>query len=487
MTDTQVLLRKIAALRQQLEQVQGLAADAADTHGPEANDTAGRIERLERQVSNGAQHTVLLDTTLRQLAPAPAAAAATLPRQLTARARRILEQGRELVAQLRLLGEEFPATQPVTDSAGQEMKGALARRYHETAAMADTALRMLQAFPDAASVQLRLCEGLEAMLGVVAERIAGLHAAVQQRRFEQRRIDALADLITQLHTGLPVTLQPFADIADAIVAEAAAAGPLRFLSADPRQPARFVASHGLNTAQVLARVVRDKAELRCTPVEAVLAAMLHDVGMLGVDPAILARPGPVNDAERRAIEAHTHAGAEMLTRLLPGGAWLAEAALGHHERLDGTGYPGGLRDQQIAPLTRLIAVCDIYAALCTPRPHRPALDTRTALTDTLLLAEGGGLDRYQAERLLQLSFYPVGSLVELADGAAALVVATPTSRRDLQTPARPVLAVLTDGDGQLLPYPRHVDLAQCEGRSIVRLLPPSERSDRLGSRYPELV
>jgi HD-GYP domain-containing protein (c-di-GMP phosphodiesterase class II) len=237
----------------------------------------------------------------------------------------------------------------------------------------------------------------------------------------------------------------------------------------------------------LARVVRDKAELRCTPVEAVVAALLHDVGMLGVDPAILARPGPVNDAERRAIEGHTYAGAEMLTRLLPGGAWLAEAALGHHERLDGTGYPGGLRDQQIAPLTRLIAVCDIYAALCTPRPHRPALDTRTALTDTLLLAEGGGLDRFQAERLLQLSFYPVGSLVELADGAAALVVATPTSRRDLQTPARPVLAVLTDGDGQLLPYPRHVDLAQCEGRSIVRLLPHSERSDRLGGRYPELV
>ena len=353
--------------------------------------------------------------------------------------------------------------------------------------MADTALRMIQAFPDAASVQLRLCEGLEGMLGVIAERIAGLNAAARERRSQHQRIDTLADLLTQLHAGLPVDIQRCADIAEAIVTEAAEAEPLRFLAADPRQPARFIACHGLTTAQVMARVVRDNAELRCSPVEAVLAALLHDVGMLSVDPAILAQPGPVNDAQRRAIEGHTRSGAQILTRLLPGGAWLAEAAEGHHERLDGTGYPAGLRDRQIAPLTRLIAVCDIYAALCTPRPYRPALDTRTALTDTLLLAEGGSLDRYQAERLLQLTFYPIGSVVELADGAVGLVVATHMSRRELNTPARPVLAVLTDGEGQALPQPRHVDLAQCEGRSIVRLLPRAERDERLGGRYPELV
>jgi HD-GYP domain-containing protein (c-di-GMP phosphodiesterase class II) len=199
------------------------------------------------------------------------------------------------------------------------------------------------------------------------------------------------------------------------------------------------------------------------------------------------QPGLLDDRQRRAVEAHTRVGAEILARLLPGGAWLAEAAAGHHERLDGTGYPAGLRDRQIAQLTRLVAVCDVYATLCTPRPHRPALDTRTALTDTLLLAEQGSLDRYQAERLLQLSFYPVGAVVELADGAVGLVVATHLGRRDLNTPARPVLALLTDGDGLPLPRPQHVDLAQCESRSIVRTLPETERRERLGGRYPELV
>src|SRR6266446_5272599 len=206
MTDTQVLLRKIAALRQQLEQVQGLAADAAAALTAPAGDTAGRIKRLEHQVSNGAQQTVLLDTTLRQLTPAPPAAATLLPKQLTARARRILEQGRELVAQLRLLGEVFAVGQ-ASEGSGQEADDPLARRYHETAAMADTALRMIQAFPDTASVQLRLCEGLEAMLTVIAERISGLNAAVQHRRCLNLRIDTLADLLTQLHTELPVDIQ----------------------------------------------------------------------------------------------------------------------------------------------------------------------------------------------------------------------------------------------------------------------------------------
>ena len=177
----------------------------------------------------------------------------------------------------------------------------------------------------------------------------------------------------------------------------------------------------------------------------------------------------------------------MVAPLLLDAPWLAEAVCGHHERLDGTGYPDGLRENQIKPLTRLLAVCDVYASLCTPRPQRPALDTRTALTDTLLLAEQGLLDRAYAERLLLLTFYPVGSVVELTDGAVGVVVATHLGRRDLNTPARPVLALLTDGQGRLLPGPRHVDLAECESRSIVRTLPREERRQRLGRRYPNLT
>ena len=157
----------------------------------------------------------------------------------------------------------------------------------------------------------------------------------------------------------------------------------------------------------------------------------------------------------------------------------------HHERLDGTGYPDGLRDQQVTPLARFLAVADVFAALCADRPHRAARESRTALTDTLLLAEQGLLDRQCAELLLQLSFYPVGTAVELGDGAVGVVAATPGSWRDLNSPARPVVAVLLDAQGHRLPRPHHLDLVQCEHNSIVRSLSVKERRAVLGGPCPE--
>jgi HD-GYP domain-containing protein (c-di-GMP phosphodiesterase class II) len=509
MSETQLLLSRIAALRQQLEEACVSRPRAVGTdEGQAAKPNA--IQLLEQEVAQGSQHTVILDTVLRQLLPdAGPRSLPTLPKQLTARARRILEQGRKLLGQLRGLADEFEpprATEPEPEAPAREEHEAdssssslalraqihgserdpndpLARRYHETVALANTALRMIQSFPDAASAQLPLCQGLETILEIVAERIAGITAVLGRRRHQADQLETLAGLLTALHAKETVNLQSFVNLAEQLVSEAQQAASLRFLDAAPEQPARFVASHSLTVAQVMARLVRHDPDFRGDPLRPVVAALLFDVGMLSVPSAILAHPGPLDDAQRRVLEGHTRSGAELMAHVKPTGAWLTDVAESHHERLDGTGYPAGR--QEVDPLTRFVAVCDVYAALCAPRPHRSALDTRTALTDTLLLAEKGALDRYHAERLLRLSFYPVGSVVELADGALGVVVATHTSRRDLTSPARPVLAMLTDARGQCLSVPYHLDLAECDHRSIVRTVPKAERITLLGSRYPE--
>jgi HD-GYP domain-containing protein (c-di-GMP phosphodiesterase class II) len=209
------------------------------------------------------------------------------------------------------------------------------------------------------------------------------------------------------------------------------------------------------------------------------------VGLLAIPAEILVQPDPLDDAQRRLLESHVQIGADRVRQLLPDGDWLTDAVAGHHERLDGTGYPGGLREMHISSLARLLAVCDVYAALCCPRPYRPARETRTALTDTLLQAEQGLLDREHAERLLLLSFYPVGTAVELADGSLGVVVATHRGRRELNNAARPVVVLLTDTQGQPLAGPRPLDLAQCLNRSIVRSLSAVERRSLLGLRFPE--
>jgi len=499
MTDTRVLLNRISSLRQRLEQ---RPAPAAETPAEEPD----RVRRLERQVEAGTRHATLVDGSFRQLDEAKAAGEGfALPQQLTSRARRLLLTGQQLLTSLRGLADVFRAeTRPAGSDipalgcwVGIDYADPLAVRYRETAAMLDTALRTVQAYPDSPGAQLRLCDGLEATLGVVSERSAALKYAVGRRKHEALRLDRLATLLLDLADGGAVEIAAFQTLAESVLADAEQGQALRFEHIEPLADlqseharlwqARAVACHCLTVAQVVARLVRHDPEVRVQPVDAVLAALLHDVGMLRVPVTVYGHPGPLDEEQRRLLESHTRLGGELTLKLWPSAGWLTEAALSHHERHDGTGYPAGLREMQVAPLARFLAVCDVYAALCTPRPHRPAREPRTALTDALLLADKGALDRSCAERLLQLSFYPVGSVVEMADGAVGLVVAAPSVRIDLTTPSRPVVQVLTDGHGHFLPLPRHLNLAECEGHTIVRSLTAAERRRLLGKRYPELA
>jgi HD-GYP domain-containing protein (c-di-GMP phosphodiesterase class II) len=481
MSDTRTLQGKIAALRQRLEQVPTLTGLV---RAPAKRPAADGADGLAEQIADGERRQQLLDAALRQLAAA-ADDDGPQPSQLTARARHLLERGRQLVGQLRQLAEDPLLTAALAQ--GEAENDPLAAGVRETVAMTESALRLVQAYPDAPSVQLRLSEGLEGILAVIADRVAVMHAALARRRLETGRAGELAELLTVLAEGHAADPGAFEGLASAVAAEAEQGEPLRFPHAVAATPALAVAWHSLTAAHVLARLARHDPDLRRQPVPLILAALIHDVGLLAAAPEVLTQAEPLTDEQRRRLESHPRAGADLLLQHLPAAGELIDAVLSHHERLDGTGYPAGLRDEQLGLLPRLLAVADTYAALCSPRPNRPALDPRTALTDTLLLAEAGGLDRYHAERLLLLSFYPVGSVVELADGSVGLVVATHLGRRDLTTPSRPVLALLTDDRGQLLPAPRHVDLAACDGRSIVRTLPPGQRRQVLGRRYPELV
>jgi HD-GYP domain-containing protein (c-di-GMP phosphodiesterase class II) len=468
MSETQVLLAKVTALRQRLEQAQGLASEARSA-----------AAALEQAVASGGEHDGRLDAAVRPLTGASALEPARPPRQITARARRVLERGGELLRRLRALADDFEEGPRQPDPLGQ--------LYRDTVAQLDTALRTVGMLPESTTAQLHLCRGLEVTLDVIADRLRTLTAGTARQRREAGRIDHLADLLTALAEGQPVGALPFQNLAEEVLADAGECGPLRFLEEDAARPARFVACHSLTVAQVMARVIRHAApDLRARPQEAVLAALLHDAGMLRVPAGILARPAELDEEQRRAVEAHCRAGAELVGPLLPEAPWLADAAALHHERLDGTGYPEGLPgDARLSPLIRLLAVCDVYSALCGARPHRPARATRTALADTLLLAEQGLLDADQAECLLHLSFYPVGSVVELAHGAVGVVVATPGTRHDLSTPARPVVAVLTDAQGEPLGCPHHLDLAQCDRYGIVRTLSGEESRHLLARRFPE--
>lgn len=102
------------------------------------------------------------------------------------------------------------------------------------------------------------------------------------------------------------------------------------------------------------------------------AALLHDIGKLGVSNAILEKPAKLTPAEWKIVRNHPYYTLEILKRI-PGFEALAEDAARHHERLDGTGYWRGLRADQLSLPARILAVADVFDALRAKRPYRESL------------------------------------------------------------------------------------------------------------------
>jgi putative two-component system response regulator len=103
------------------------------------------------------------------------------------------------------------------------------------------------------------------------------------------------------------------------------------------------------------------------------SAPLHDVGKIGIPDAVWLKPGRLTDHERKMLERHTEIGARILSGSRSPILRLAEAiARSHHERWDGTGYPNGLRADEIPLAGRITAVADVFDVLAHPRPHKKA-------------------------------------------------------------------------------------------------------------------
>jgi HD-GYP domain-containing protein (c-di-GMP phosphodiesterase class II) len=470
MPDTPSLLERITALRQRLDIA---ATGDALPAGP---STAGQaLVLLEQRLSASQEHSQIVETAVRQLVEEKSQG--PLPSRLTNRARRLLERGRGLLTRLDALSSltSGPSADPLADL------------YRDLVAMTDATVRLMSALPDSATGQLRLCGGLAAVLDTIDSQTTGLEESLALRSGRQGTLDQLALWLADCCAGRTMSLDPVLRMASQLDLEARSAAALYIYETQSTDPAQRIACHGLVTAQVCARMLGPRGLPDHDRQDSIVAGLLHDVGMLTVPEESWMSPDPIGDDRRRAIEQHAPQGAELLDRVQQLPPALIRVAAAHHERLDGTGYPGGLVADQIDTLTRLVAIADVYAAQCADRPHRAAKDTRGSLSETLLLADRGLLDRTLAQRLLALSFYPTGAVVELSDGSIGRVISAPPIVIDVNGPARPVLAMLTAGDGSALAFPKYVDLSRSDGPSIVRSLPPAERRLRLGNHYPELA
>lgn len=202
-----------------------------------------------------------------------------------------------------------------------------------------------------------------------------------------------------------------------------------------------------------------------------LIGMLADVGKLMLPRAVIDKPGVLSEAEFACVKEHVALGLEALRKAGPLPASVELGIAQHHERLDGSGYPGSLPGQEISIYGRMAGIADSYAALTTARVYANALSPQDALLSLYEVA-GKTLQEALVEQFVQaIGVFPVSSLVELSSGEVAIVVSHNRVRR-----LEPRVLVLTGTDKAPLAQPRDVDLlAQRRGSGsplrIVRGLP----------------
>ncbi|HEY5997932.1 MAG TPA: HD domain-containing phosphohydrolase [bacterium] len=115
-----------------------------------------------------------------------------------------------------------------------------------------------------------------------------------------------------------------------------------------------------------------------------VAALLHDIGKIGIADSVLGKAGPLDEGELRMMRSHPRHGVEILGPLraqFPHFEEVLPAILHHHERFDGGGYPGGLAGERIPLSARVIALADTYDAILSARPYRAAADHERACSE----------------------------------------------------------------------------------------------------------
>jgi HD-GYP domain-containing protein (c-di-GMP phosphodiesterase class II) len=181
--------------------------------------------------------------------------------------------------------------------------------------------------------------------------------------------------------------------------------------------------------------------------------MLLDIGKLRVSPALLHKPGNLTPEEFVEVKRHVDWGMELIRASGKVHPKILEGIHQHHERLDGSGYPRGLKDKQIGPFGRMAGIVDCFSAMTSPRPYADAMSPYEAMRQLQTWGEtffNAGL----IQQFIQaIGIFPVGTLVELSTGESAVVIEQHKAHR-----LKPKVLIVADSDGAALKVPIILDL-----------------------------
>lgn len=202
--------------------------------------------------------------------------------------------------------------------------------------------------------------------------------------------------------------------------------------------------HSVNVS-VIATLIGKKLGLTRDKIkDLTTGALLHDLGMVCVDPQILTQPRRLSDQETASVREHANYGFQLLKSVQNISLLTAHVAYQHHERMDGSGYPKGIAGDDIHLYGRIVAVADSYETMTTERVYRKALWSHEAIRQLKTEAP----DKYDSEVVAAMetviAYYPVGSIVVLNTHEEAVIVDVNAKKITIQFSSGPRINALMD-------------------------------------------
>jgi len=229
-----------------------------------------------------------------------------------------------------------------------------------------------------------------------------------------------------------------------------------FLKAIQRKRfATWVVSHSVNVGIFAVKIglglKLEKERLQ----QLALAALLHDVGMVLVPSKILFKHGKLSPAEFDYIREHPVKGYEIVKHLKKEYPYVVDTVYQEQEREDGSGYPQGLKANEISDFAKIIGIADLFEALVHGRAYRDGFITYHAIQKIIENRSKQFNPKFIRGLVKSVSMFPIGSLVRLSSDEVARVVSTNRLR-----PVRPVVDVIEDANGRKLKTPMRINLEE---------------------------
>lgn len=305
----------------------------------------------------------------------------------------------------------------------------------------------------AKQVQAEQFDSIAIQSGTMGRKTAAQERERAEKSYGQAK-NVVSSILSEVQAGKSIDPSAVNETADDIMASLDANENALACLSHIRSKDEYLLEHSVNVGLLLGVFARSRRMDTDTTRQLVAGGLLHDIGKILVPDEILNKPGKLEPEEWEEMKRHVIYGEQILD-VTEGLSDLTRSICAlHHERLDGTGYPRGLKGDEISEAGRMSAICDVYDAVTADRVYHKGMAPNEVLRK-LVGWSVNHLDKTLVYDFIRcLSVYPVGTIVELSNGYIAIVIEA--NRRQ---PKQPIVRAFYNAKTETMLPVQIIDLA----------------------------